>query len=668
MTGHHLLVHDGTFAVVTDSGDITGARGASPDGLFSRDARHLSRWQLTVDGAPPEVLVAAAQAGPDRPLAAVLTPPAAPAEPAACTVRREQAVADRSLAERIRLTSNRPEPVTARITLTVDADFADQFELRSDRHRYDKADAVRSADASPDGVTFGYERTAPAGRPAWHSRTVIRAIPAPDTVARTAGGTAHTLEWRVELPPHGSGQITLQAWAVPSGTGEEPPPIEPPAVALAGPARENAAFTGQHPRPRDLIGWPELARTCEQGLADLAGLRIPANGPGGEPLRVPAAGIPWFLALSGRDSLLTSLFALPYRPEPAAATLTALAAAQGTGYDEPPAPGGTGRQEQPGRIPHEIRHGELAHFGQVPYGRYYGAVDATPLFLTLLHACTERTADDGLARRLAPQARAAVEWMFRDGGLTEHGWLVCSGDESHRGGDSHQSWRDSPGAFCHDDGTPAAGPVTVAAAQGYAYDALLRTAGLARKTWDDVAFADRLEEAAGRLRGRFHEEFWMPEADFPAAALDGAGRRVEVLTSDAGHLLWSGILDPAHGEAVGRRLLGPDFFSGWGIRTLAAGQRPYHPLSWHRGAIRPHDNALSVLGLARYGLTEQALAVTRGLVEAAAVHGWRLPEIMAGYGRDEHPVPVPCPHSGSPRAWAAATPLALLSALSPGLG
>jgi glycogen debranching enzyme len=657
MTGHHLLVHDGTFAVVTDSGDITGVRGASPDGLFSRDARHLSKWRLELEGSPPELLVEAGQAGPDRPLASVLTPPGSRHEPPAYTVFREQAVADRSLAERIRLTSNRPVPTTARITLAVDSDFADQFELRSDHRTYDKTDAVRTAEALPDGVAFGYERTAPGGEPQWHSRTVVTSLPAPDAVTDKASGTARTLEWRVVLPPHGNGEIILQACALPSGTDTDPPRLQPPATAVAGPAQENAAFTGAGPRPRDLISWAELARACEQGLADLAGLRVPASGPDGEPLRVPAAGIPWFLALFGRDSLLTSLFALPYRPELASATLAALAAAQGTRHDPP-------RQEQPGRIVHEIRHGELPHFRQVPYGRYYGAVDSTPLFLTLLHAYTERAGDDTLARRLEPQARAAVDWMFRDGGLTEHGWLVYAGGPLAPTGD--QSWRDSPGAICFSDGTPAEGPIAVAEAQGYAYDALVRTAALARKTWDDAGFADRLEEAAAELRARFHRAFWMPEPGFPALALDGRGRQVDALASDAGHLLWSGILDPTHGERVGRRLLEPDFFSGWGIRTLAAGQAPYHPLSWHKGSIWPHDNALTVLGLARYGLTEQALAVIRGLVEAAAVHDWRLPEIMAGYGRDEHPIPVPYPHSCSPQAWAAATPLALLSALMPG--
>ncbi|PWS47736.1 aminotransferase, partial [Streptomyces sp. FT05W] len=396
-----------------------------------------------------------------------------------------------------------------------------------------------------------------------------------------------------------------------------------------------------------------LAAACARGLSDLAALRIPATGPDGEHVRVPAAGIPWFLTLFGRDSLFTSLFALPYRPELAEGTLLALAAAQGTEYD-------TGRGEQPGRVVHEIRHGELAHFRQVPYGRYYGSVDATPLFLVLLDSYTEATGDLALATRLEPVARAAMSWMFRDGGLDDGGYLVYSPDPQ---GLVNQNWKDSEGAICFLDGTQAEGPIAVAEAQGYAYDALVRTARLARTVWDDSAYADRLERTAADLRDRFLRDFWMPGPDFPALALDGRGRQVDSLASDAGHLLWSGILDGRHAQRVGRRLLEPDFFSGWAIRTLASGLPGYHPLSYHRGTCWPHDNAVVLLGLARCGLTDEARTVALGLMEASAHHGHRLPEVMAGYSRAQHPRPVPYPHSCSPQAWAAATPLAVLTAL-----
>ncbi|MER5647749.1 glycogen debranching N-terminal domain-containing protein [Streptosporangium sp. NPDC002524] len=649
MSAGRLLVNSGTFAAVTAHGDVHGTRGPATDGLFVRDARHLSRWLLTAGGAAPVPLTLLTSSGDG----CVLTPAGTRDRPPAYTVFRRQAVAEGALTEHVRLVSNSGEPTVVELELHVDADFADQFELRADHRSYGKPGARRTAHDTPDGVAFHYRRGG-----TWSSRTTVTAAPPPHRTrpAEGDGGddTARVLTWRFTLPAHGTADLRLTVLAVPHGTGEPSQPGSPDTVRKRLEA-DTGEFTGARPRPGDLTSWEELARACEQGLADLARLRVPVSGPGGEALRVPAAGVPWFLGLFGRDSLLTSLFALPYRPALAADTLLALAAVQGTRND--PA-----RLEQPGRIVHEVRHGELAHFRQVPYGRYYGSVDATPLFLVLLEAHAAATGDPGLAGRLEPQARAAVEWMFRDGGLGGNGYLRYTSDAAG-GGLVNQNWKDSADAVRFSDGARAEGALAVCEVQGYAYDALVRTARLARTVWGDSRWAGRLEEAAADLRARFRRDFWMPEHAFPALALDGEDRRVDTLASDAGHLLWSGILAPEEELAVGRRLLRPDFFSGFGIRTLASGQVPYHPLSYHLGSIWPHDNAVIVLGLARSGLAEQALTVARGLVRAAAGHGWRLPEVMAGYGRDEHPDPVPYPHSSSPQAWAAATPLALLTAL-----
>ncbi|MFF4248750.1 glycogen debranching N-terminal domain-containing protein [Streptomyces sp. NPDC001822] len=647
-TADTTLVRAGTFVVLGADGGLTGRGGTSPDGLFHRDARHLSRWTLTVDGTAPTVLVPSSG---EESAGCVLTPPGTRDEPAAYAVFREQALGAGVLTERLRLVNNRPEPVAATLSLTADADFADQFELRSDKRSYDKSGARRTASALPDGVTFGYERGE------WTSRTTVCASPAPASV-RPADGepTAHRLDWRLELPAHGTAEILLTVTAHAHGA-PTPAAVGTPAEAVAVQAADREAFTGAPlPLPPDTpVG---LAAACERGLRDLAALRVPATGPDGEEVRVPAAGIPWFLTLFGRDSLFTSLFALPYRPALAEATLLALAATQGTGYD-------AGRGEQPGRIVHEIRHGELAHFRQVPYGRYYGAVDATPLFLVLLDSYTRSTGDTALATRLESRARAAVDWMFRDGGLDDSGYLVYSPDPQ---GLVNQNWKDSEGAICFLDGTQAEGPIAVAEAQGYAYDALVRTARIARWLWDDAPYAERLEKAAEDLRERFLRDFWMSGPDFPALALDGEGRQVDSLASDAGHLLWSGILDDRHARRVGQRLLEPDFFSGWAIRTLASGQPGYHPLSYHRGTSWPHDNAVILLGLARCGLKDEARTVALGLLDASAHHGHRLPEVMAGHSREQHPRPVPYPHSCSPQAWAAATPLAVLTALREGDG
>ncbi|MXM62064.1 aminotransferase [Streptomyces sp. HUCO-GS316] len=638
---HHLLVHGGTFAAVGDGGDISGVRGGGlPDGLFVSDARHLSRWQLTVDGAVPEALTPVADGDTAR---CVLVPRGGRQEPPAYTLFREQAVADGAFVESLRVTSNRPVPTTVRLALTADADFTDQFELRSDFRTYAKTGATRSRQKLDDGVEFSYRRGE------WRSCTTVTAEPAPDGIEETGTG-ARRLVWTLDLEPHGTAELTLRVIARPHGdrrarrVPRSPAAVNEQLLALEGEFVEGVAFP---------TGWPELAAACARGLADLSSLQVPATGPDGEELRVPAAGAPWFLTLLGRDALLTSLFALPYRPQLAAATLPALAAAQATDV-------GTDSVAQPGKIVHEVRHGELAHFGQVPFGRYYGSVDATPLFLVLLGAYVEQTGDTELARRLEPHARAAIGWMLDHGGLTSRGYLVYRADQ---GGLANQNWKDSPGAICSADGTKASGAVLAAGAQGYAYDALRRTAQLARTIWDDEVYAALLEQAAADLRDRFQRDFWMPERSFPALALDGRGHQVDALASDAGHLLWSGLLDKEYGELVGRRLLEPDFFSGWGVRTLAAGQPAYHPLSYHRGSVWPHDNALITLGLARYGLHDEARTVAHALVDAATATGHRLPEVLAGYGRDSHAEPVPYPHACVRESRSAAAPLALLTAV-----
>ncbi|MBL1104836.1 aminotransferase [Streptomyces sp. 5-8] len=638
---HHLLVHGATFAAVGDRGDISGVRGGgSPDGLFVRDARHLSRWQLTVDGAVPDVLSPVTGGDAAR---CVLAPRGGRQEPPGHTLFREQAVGDSSFVESVRVTSNRPVSTTVRLALTVDADFTDQFELRSDHRTYVKPGAVRSRQILDDGIEFTYRRAE------WRSYTTIMADPAPDAVEETGTG-ARRLVWALDLAPHGTTELLLRVIARPHGEKRAlRVPRDPAAVHRQLREREDEFVQGvAFP-----AGWPELAEACAQGLADLAALQVPATGPDGEELRVPAAGAPWFLTLLGRDALLTSLFALPYRPRPAAATLLALAATQATGTGPSPV-------AQPGKIVHEVRHGELAHFGQVPFRRYYGSVDATPLFLILLGTYVEQTGDAELARRLEPHARAAVGWMLDHGGLTSRGYLVYRADE---GGLANQNWKDSPGAICCADGTRPTGAVMAAGAQGYAYDALRRTAQVARTVWADETYAALLEQAAADLRDRFQRDFWMRERSFPALALDGQGRQIDALASDAGHLLWSGLLDKEYGEVVGRRLLEPDFFSGWGVRTVASGQSAYHPLSYHRGSVWPHDNALITLGLARYGLHDEARTVAHALVDAATVTGHRLPEALAGYGRDTHGEPVPFPHGCGREARSAAAPLALLTAV-----
>lgn len=585
----------GASCVLTDpSGDVSS--------FLVDDTRHVSRWALTVHGRALRVLRSGSAGD------VVLAPVTGRGENPPFLVRRAQTVSAGSLVETVTVESLVDAPLTARVEIAVAADFADQFELRSDVD-VDRSGAARSSDVDPDGtLTFRYTHGDFA------RTTVVRA---------SSGGrmTAEGAQWTISLPARGAVELALSASAGPA------PSVVRPAPAAA---------------PR--VSHEPLARAVRRGLSDLDSLLMPDG--------VPAAGAPWFLTLFGRDSLLTSLFALPHRPELAEATLRALAARQGRSFDPP-------RLEEPGKIPHETRRGELATLGLVPYGRYYGTVDATALFLVLLAAHHELTGDGTLAKELEGEARAAVAWMRGPGGLDGSGWLRYPTDGP---GLVHHCWKDSADAIVYRSGAPAAGPIAVCEAQAYAYKALVGTARLATYVWGDPPWAAALAGLADALRTRFAASFLLDDG-FVALALDGSSVRVDALASNAGHVLWSGILDEEPAAIVATRLAADDFFSGWGIRTLAAGQRPYHPLSYHRGGVWPHDTAIAVAGIAAAGLTDEAARIADGLLEAAAYGDGRLPEVMTGLAREPGAGPVPYPHSCSPQAWAAAAPLLLLTTL-----
>ena len=597
MSGQSVVAGTTCLLTAATGADVTGS---TTDGFFVDDCRHLSRLVLRVPGPPLRVLRS-------DPGSTVHVPDTGRhADPPYALVRRRRVVPGR-LIESLELTSFVATPQTINLGYEVAADFADQFELRSAR-TFDKSDAIRGAEVSGGRLIFSYARRG------FTRATTIETVPA-------AGLTGDGVSWSVLLPPQESVTLRMTVSASPSA----------------------AAGTGHTPTaPRD-----DLSRCVRKGLADLDALTMPApDVPGAV---VPAAGAPWFLTVFGRDSLLTSLFALHHRPELAAGTLQVLAATQGRTTDE-------SRVEEPGKVIHETRRGELATTGEVPYARYYGSVDATPLFLMLLAAHHEVTGDDRLAERLEQAARAAVGWMLGPGGLTT-GYLRYRTDLP---GLVHHCWKDSADSIVFSDGTPAAGPIAVAEAQGYAYRALLGTARLATRVWDDPGWAAMLTATAAGLRDRFAADFRLPDG-FVALALDATGTAVDAPASNAGHVLWCGLLADDWAATVAERLARDDFFSGWGVRTLAAGQVPYHPLSYHRGGVWPHDTAIAVAGLAAAGRRTEAARIADGLLAAASYTEDRLPEVMTGLARERGCGPVPYPHSCSPQAWAAAAPLLLLT-------
>jgi glycogen debranching enzyme len=405
--------------------------------------------------------------------------------------------------------------------------------------------------------------------------------------------------------------------------------------------------------PKVESDWDPLPHIYRRSLIDLAALRFYSDEFGGESL--PAAGLPWFMTVFGRDSLITSYQALPFTPELARTTLRVLGALQGTREDD-------FRDEEPGRILHEIRYGELVAFGERPHSPYFGASDTTPLYLVLLDEYERWTGDADLVRELEPNARAALAWIDGYGDGDGDGYIEYA-RRNEETGLENQCWKDSWNSILFADGAMSKLPRATCEIQGFVYDAKVRTARLAREFWGDDELAGRLEEEAADLKRRFNEDFWMEDRAYFALALDGDKRKVDSITSNSGQLLWSGIVDEDKAGAVVRRLMSDALFSGWGIRTMAVGEGAYNPIEYHNGTVWPHDNALIAAGLARCGYREEAARIAFAILEASTYFRYRLPEVFAGYRRERTGFPVEYPTASSPQAWAAGTPLLLLRVL-----
>jgi glycogen debranching enzyme len=363
------------------------------------------------------------------------------------------------------------------------------------------------------------------------------------------------------------------------------------------------------------------------------------------------------MTIFGRDSILTSLQSLPFTSELAATTLMALAERQGTRTDD-------FRDEDPGRILHEMRYGEMTAFEERPHSPYYGNADATPLFVILLDEYERWTGDTKLVRGLERAARAALAWIDEYADLQGNGYISYQRRNADTGLEN-QCWKDSWDSISYRNGDLPGFPRATCELQGYAYDAKMRGARLARLVWKDSAFADRLEKEAADLKRRFNRDFWVTDGEYFAVALDTDGRQVDSLTSNIGHLLWSGIVDKSKARAVARHLMSPQLFSGWGIRTLSEGEARYNPIGYHVGTVWPFDNSFIAWGLRRYGFKDEAAAVVAGIMSAAEIFDGRLPEAFGGYPRSSTRYPVRYPTACSPQAWSTGAPLLLLRA---GLG
>ena len=624
------ILDGNTFLVSDRQGDIEPSFDF-PTGLFSFDTRFLSTWLLTLNGERLHALsIDDSQSYRTRFFLV-------PGEPthyldAKVSVIRSRSIGG-SFAEELTVLNHSGQEVEFTLRIDMGADFADLFEIKHQRQKKGRTTPT----VSENELRLSYHREA------FHRAVVI--------TTTTAGDIDESgMTFRIRVGPHGEWTTRLHVATIIYGArGED--------IRATLPLGGHRTASTIHAEQDQLIDRaPKLGCDCQplagayrRSLNDIAALRYESIALG---VRLLAAGLPWFMTLFGRDSIFTSLQVLPFLPTLVPPTAMMLAGLQGSRLDD-------FRDEEPGKILHELRYGETAGFEEQPHSPYYGSADSTPLFVILLDEYERWTGDATLVRQLEFPARAALNWIDRYGDLlgTGYVWYRTRNPET---GLQNQCWKDSWDSISYRDGRLPGFPRAACESQGYAYDAKRRGARLAREFWNDPAYADRLEREAAALKERFNRDFWIPEKEYYALALDAEGRHVDALSSNIGHLLWSGIVDESRAGLVAQHLLGPRLFSGWGVRTLADDQGRYNPVGYHVGTVWPFDNSIIAWGLWKYGFREEAGQICEGMLSASRFFDGRLPEAFAGYERSLTDYPVEYPTACSPQAWSAGTPLLLL--------
>ncbi|QGN48420.1 amylo-alpha-1,6-glucosidase [Micromonospora sp. WMMC415] len=627
---------DGNIFVLSEENGDIAATPANPCGFFDFDTRFLSRWRLTING---ETLHPLAVHEPHYFEARFFLVPGVPTHyvDAKVSVIRDRVITGGSFQETLTVLNHRSEPTDYTVRIDAGSDFvpilamqqphgpAGRFYRRTEngslrlgyqRERFQRETVISStapADVDENGLTY-HVRIDRNGR--WTTTVRVRSL-----VLRPDGEDVRERLHRRRRRAADQLRTDLGHWLAES--------------------------------PRLSCDWEVLTTAWRRSLVDLAGLRFsPLTLP---EEAMPAAGLPWTATITGRDSILTSLQALPVAPGLAAATLRMLGIDQGAVLDD-------FRDEEPGKILTEFRYGERAAFEERPQSPYYGSADTTPLYVVLLDEYERWTGDTALAREFEEEARAALRWIEEYGDIRNDGYVWYQ-RRNNDTGLLNQGWKDSPDAVCYRDGHLPGLPRATCELQGYAYDAKRRGARLARDVWGDPAYADRLEREAADLKVRFNRDFWLAGDGYFALALDSDGTPVDALSSNIGHLLWSGIVDDSRAASVVEHLLGPRLFSGWGVRTLAEGQARYNPLGYHVGTVWPFDNALIAAGLRRYGFRREAGVIAEGIIAASAYFDARLPEAFAGFDRERTGYPVRYPTANSPHALATSATIMLVRTL-----
>jgi len=630
-----VLKHDQLFLVATAQGEITPPGNCSL-GLFHNDTRILSHYALRVRGGPASLLSAEVPRTYTGQVDLTVKDGPFGGDPwdprHAVHIRRELLLSDR-FTERVTLTSYLPSSLEYWIELACGADFADIFEVRG--WRREVRGEFFAPEAEADSLTFRYR-----GRDGRLLQTVVALGRRPDELGP---GVAR---WRFVLEHHQPQRVEWEVALDGTTVGRFPVgrPLEDRRADL-----ERVYRGWRTAGSRWATDVSKFDVVLRRATDDLRALYVEVDGE-----QVVSAGIPWYSTVFGRDSIITSLQTLPLNPRIAQDTLRYLARRQGTREDD-------FTEEQPGKILHEFRRGEMARNGEIPHVPYFGTVDATPLWLVLLHETWRWTGDVELVRELLPNAERALAWIDRYGDVDGDGFVEY-GRHSPKGL-VNQGWKDSGDGVPWPDARSPRPPIALVEVQGYVYDAKIRMAELFQ-TLGDQARAEVLRSEAAAMQAAIRSKFWLEDLGTFALALDGAKQPLPTVTSNAGHLLWSRVPTTEQAARLSARLLAPDLFSGWGIRTLSALHPSFNPMSYHNGSVWPHDNAIIALGLALYGRAREALPLVRALHEAAVrAESQRLPELFCGMDRERGVGWVRYPTSCSPQAWASGALFMLLQAV-----
>lgn len=629
-----VLLNGDTFAVFDRSGDIHPL-GIGQQGIFHKETRHLSRLELRIDGIRPlllssairedNVLFAVDMTNPDLRIASPH-----PLPRGTLHIYRTKFLAVSACYDRITVHNYGEMPVDVGLSLEFEADFADIFEVRGEKR-------ARRGERLPDEID---------GAAVVLSYMGLDNIRRNTRVACSAESSA-TQEGKISIPLHVEAQSEISfTLTIECQRGNPTPESESYFEALRQMNQNRSG--GPLARIDIQTSNEEFNRWVHRSQSDLAMMVTPTPfGP------YPYAGVPWFSTVFGRDGIITALELLWLEPSIAKGVLSYLAATQATSEDRE-------RDAEPGKILHEMRQGEMAELREVPFGRYYGTVDATPLFVLLAAAYYERSADLEFLRTIWGNIVAALDWIDRYGDRDGDGFVEYQ--RQTETGLAQQGWKDSSDSIFYSDGRLAVGPIALCEVQSYVYAAKVGIGAVARDL-NDADLAERLSAEASDLKNKFSAMFWSDELSMFALALDGEKRQCVVRSSNAGHCLFSGIASDAQHRAISRELMSPGFFSGWGIRTIVSGERRYNPMSYHNGSVWPHDNAVIAYGALRHAEKDVALRVLAALLDLSGnVQQHRLPELICGFERRPGKGPTLYPVACAPQAWAAGSVFLVLQA------